>query len=1494
MSRPPRWRRWAARGALGLGLLGLVGGGSVVGLALWLRTDAGNEALKDAVLASVRDRIPGRLEVERLQTDLWSGATVHGVVLTEASGEPVARLERVDVRLDAASLLGGPIHVSSLTVEGMDARVVLGRDGSVSVLDALGLPPSFVRELPAAIEVDRAEISGRLEVDAGGYALALEALSATAALSLDGDLEVRELDASARTDRLREPVRATGGLRWDGEALSLDALTARSGASTAGLTGRVDALFGAGAFDVDIDPLSVDARDLPDLDALGLTAASEGRGRVSGSWGALLLDATLVAPTPVVLHLDADLTDTRWPLTGTVQAEPAALDGLHPAVPAGTSAGLRLTLEGALEPDTPHVDAELVASEIRALGLDLRTLTGHLALADDRLVLTEGRLSGPAGQARLNGSAAPLLAPVVHLDVDGDLDLSALTPVGLPPGLDGRTEARLVVDGPLLDTGGTVEGELSVTDLRFRGLEVPTAAIALDGTLDPRLAFTGDALLTSPRVHGRGLELVDLRAPLPVRWEPGGDLVASGTGVAREVRFAEWARSDRARATLSVQAGPDRALRARADIVLPDPHTRALTLGEVRASARLVGDRGWTTARIELPEVGAPVDVEARFDLTSDEVEVVRLVATPPGTDALPWRLAAPTTARLTGSGLEDLDLALTSGEARAQVLGRVGYDGLDLSIEVQGVPADELRDWLPAARLPALQGRVDGSLDLYGRDTLLGDGSFRAHELGVVDGPGGLEVTGVGQLRPGEISLEAGLRHGADGPYLGAAFARVPVRATPDGLTLSADRDVDIDVTVPETPLSALLPVLRSPRWERLAERLTEGTVRADLHVSGPVRTLPVEGTLDLRLRGPARAVLADLELGGQADRMSVVGSLDDPELGTLVTLDGTVRTGLPAVLRWLARDAPRPALDDPEAWVPEVDLVAAIDERPAEELFDWAGLRTDVSGTVDGQVRLRGSGARYRPTAAVAWTDGRLGPHTTVEDLALDLDPTGQLFVDALFVDERPVERGSEELRIEDGGFTIRGRLPLELRLEDGPGGWLTDPVDLLVAGRGLPLAAAEAFDPEIADPRGWLAVTGTIRGTPRAPDLDLRASLEDGELRYRQLGVRARDIDLAASVIGSELSLDHLTLETAPARRNLFRTPSDGIVVQGTGRLHDLDVVDLDILAMADRALLVSRRSQLLRLSTTEPLLVSGSARHPVVTGSFVLDQAEVDLDRGTLMEAGLWTGSPRALDPRIRLVREEGLVEREPVEERPFWAPITADLRIDLGRNLRGALAMPYLEGFGMIAAEASTIDASGQLVGIVELHTEDGEARVDGSLELVRGHARVVRSRFALDGGLVQFIDQDPFQPFVIATGSMPIETGGSVDMRIRGTPVQADARFSSATLHDADLVLAAVITGRITSTGGSSVGIASSLASSVITHAVFGDLDLGNVRYVDGAFVLDEPIGDSWRIAPQIGIANNQDTVGVGLTWFPLPEWVASAYLGTLRGSVGVTWRQRR
>ena len=199
------------------------------------------------------------------------------------------------------------------------------------------------------------------------------------------------------------------------------------------------------------------------------------------------------------------------------------------------------------------------------------------------------------------------------------------------------------------------------------------------------------------------------------------------------------------------------------------------------------------------------------------------------------------------------------------------------------------------------------------------------------------------------------------------------------------------------------------------------------------------------------------------------------------------------------------------------------------------------------------------------------------------------------------------------------------------------------------------------------------------------------------------------------------------------------------------------------------------------------------------------------------------------------------------------------------------------------------------MGRLVVHAEDGVATVRGRADIIRGQAKIIRSHFKLDGGSVTFIDNDPFQPFVITHGNMALPGGVTIEMNLRGTPTGADVHFSSSQIEETDQVLSAVITGKNPENSSGNLGVASTLASAVLMRVFLPKLDLGAFEYRQGLLQLHMNLGKQFRLTPMLGFstAHGGDNAALHFDWFPTPRTLLFAHVGNLKRHIGFAWQRR-
>ncbi|MFT7520046.1 MAG: hypothetical protein ACI9MC_002190, partial [Kiritimatiellia bacterium] len=1380
--------------------------------------------------------------------------------------------------------------VQELRIDGLDGTLAVGRGGAVNLLQITGLSPNQLQDVPVAIDVHHVIATGRLGLLLGGLPVDAEQIRLQASARVDRGLALSGLLLQTRIDELTDLARVEGGLAFNGQDLDVQGLRVRSGETDLTLDGGIDALFAAGNADVAVTIHSANARTLPVLTHRDVRAALTGDGRLTGSWKKVNLHLNAAGTADLGVDLTADFKDPSWPWTLHLDLGRADLHGLVEAIPAGTTATGVADLKGSLGPEGPDATGRFEGRQVHVLGLDFATLATDLALRGTTLELHRGAAHGDVGQVMFEG-ALDLNTVELDLGAVATVGLQALGPVGAPPGLRGVARADLRLTGSVQEDGLALDGTIALQDASFRGFEVAPSSVVIHGRLDPALRLAAIAAIRIPEIHGKGVVIQRFSADLPVEWAPNEALEARGRAHISRAAFTDLAHADGATVDLTLYAASHEPLRATARVVLADVSASAVHIDRVVATASVQGDRASAHVLAYLPHL-APIRAKAELNLATDQVRLTQVSVPSPAGPA--WELGSPASGKLGINGISDLTIDLVNPRGAAHVEGRVGDAGVDLVVDAHQIDVALLQDWMPELHLP-LSGLVDVRAEVRGRGALAANVSFEGDSLAIGDGPPDLAVAGT--LRSQEEHLRVDVRVLQRSELLATVTGTLPVGLHARDLVVASTDGVDLTVEVPSVSLARLARVLPDKHLQRMADRFADGTAQAQVRLTGAVGDPTIGGEVAVVVQGPNGALNTALVLGGSASHATASGDVVDSADRRLVRLNAEVDTGASALLGWVLRRGPRPDLASPTAFLKRTDATATLNALPVVVLADLAGLPLDVQGTVDGAFHLAGDGLVLRPSGRGNLSDGRLGDTVRIEAARLSLSEEGTLEVQADLRDEIVPARGRKTI-VERGSIHVIGVAPAVVHLARKPADWLGVPLDLQISGEGLPLAAARALDPEVLDTRGWVAIDGHIGGTALHPDMDLRVGLEDGALRYRELGVRAERIHLALRAQGDTFFVDELTLHTRPARRSLRGSPSkSGVKVAGSARLGDLaegqlDLVDLNILAAVDRSVVLSRHGQIAQVSTLGPLTLQGTALHPIVKGAIRVDLANVSLDRATLMEAGLWPGPTRTLDPRIRLIREGELQSVSRSKDQPFWAPITAKLHIELSQGVEGGLSLPYLDGFGAIAAEASTIHATGELVGEVDLEIADGKAYADGRVEVVGGTADVVRSHFSLDGGTVTFRDRDPFQPYVLVRGSMPLAGGGAIDMALRGTPLAAEAHFTSGQIDEPDQVIAAVITGSSPASGDSNSGIAVGLAYAVFQRAIFGDLQTGAISWRHSMLNLDLDVSRTLRLTPRVGLFST-DLVALDLRWRPSSSVTLDGTLGTTTIGVGALWRRR-
>ena len=189
----------------------------------------------------------------------------------------------------------------------------------------------------------------------------------------------------------------------------------------------------------------------------------------------------------------------------------------------------------------------------------------------------------------------------------------------------------------------------------------------------------------------------------------------------------------------------------------------------------------------------------------------------------------------------------------------------------------------------------------------------------------------------------------------------------------------------------------------------------------------------------------------------------------------------------------------------------------------------------------------------------------------------------------------------------LTVNGTIPLRLRLVPDTGGALVrsapGAVDLRVQADSFALRWVEPFlDPRVAKGiEGELEIDATVGGTADAPTLMGTASLTRGRLGVPPLGVAYEDA-FASVTLGA----DRIVLDSARV------TDGDGsLTASGEIALRELSLGEYDIDAAFDGFRLLW--NELAHATASGEVALSGTTLEPRLTGSVVMEQTDVFLDR-----------------------------------------------------------------------------------------------------------------------------------------------------------------------------------------------------------------------------------------------------------------------------------------
>lgn len=774
-------------------------------LLVHLRTRLAGEVLVATATSLLNREIAGELSIRELKEIGPSELVAEGVVVRDAQGREVIRVERLVARPDWAPLVRGVIRVGEAHAQGGEVTLYVSGpdDDTVSLAEAFlpvaprtGPPGRVPRvvvdgvliedvlvhgDVPgfSGLRVEDVRLVGRVDAQhdvrfsvwRGSGVMTGPYPGRTAIDHIEGffdtNLAEEGLEFYARARRGEDRVRARIVLtRPDPEAAPIMELRAQ-------------------AEPVHIETLA-EMEIAPGLDAL--RGAVRGNARLFGPTDELRLEARL--------RTDAGSAriEGRLPSEGALVIEGVTegleLDGLIPAAPRTRVSGrARIAID---EPVDEGAQTRRVRAELDPLTLDDIVIPGFVMeglLEDEALVITSFDAPHAGGRTRAEG----------RIGFDGSLDVhvsARLPDIGRDPNVrraapdaQGAVDLALDVRADADAENLRFEGRIALRDFQYGPLQTERLTLRGSGGAElpaPRLRITGDA--EELRIGGLSLG----RAEMSIRGNGGAAPYA-----------LEFGAHD------------------------PEEGTRVALSGQ----ARLQGE----TWRLRAED--------AQLDLGDGAWQAdVDMALTP-------------------GSEIRFEPLALERGGERIRVEGVYRFDGPDdIRVQAAGFELEHLRRLAPDA-LADLQGTVDGRLELGGdldrRPEGRLDVRIREGAYGGVPGIGGrvqLELRGDRLTTDVDVALGPMGRLSARGPI------RVPPSASRDPSRLIDEaRLEDVRIVAENFDVAPLLALAGLDEELSVSGRIsTDATLRGSLARPGVHDAVLVLDRVLLEGWDPLRAKLA------------------------------------------------------------------------------------------------------------------------------------------------------------------------------------------------------------------------------------------------------------------------------------------------------------------------------------------------------------------------------------------------------------------------------------------------------------------------------------------------------------------------------------------------------------------------------------------------------------------------------------------------------------
>jgi translocation and assembly module TamB len=1148
-------QRWARRtvkivGGTVLALVLLIAAALVATQTSWFRNWARGFGERQAARL-----LNGQLHIGRLDGNLWSGATLDDVRITQ-DGREVVRVDRVHVTYRIRQLLSRQWRFPEIALT--RPSIVLIHDGAGWHIANLLRPrrndsanaqpvelPSLVVEQGTVVIEDATAAPGgphlpaRIERLDGDFALTL-------ARGLT-DLVIRRATFEAAQPALRVAELAGHWTARDGRHDIRD-LRVRTAASA--LAGSISyqppsAPGQRGTIAAHLTPSPVDFAEFAELvPALeGRPLVLSGTADVTGPLDALAIKTDLTDPQAGAVKADVTLAlgDATKRIAGQVQTTRLDLAPILKdralASRLTSSDRIDLTFNGPWSFDTLAGTVALQSSGSTIWGYRWDAVRGTVRIARKTLAL-DGSVQGYGARATAKGTIEPTAKPVRYAltgHVDG-ADVRRLPRQLNLPLLESRISGNYSVTG----AGSRLDASATFDPSSIEGTDVAQGSSGrfanLDGVL--RYGFNGHVAHADVQRWGRALNIEAIRAD---------DYASDFSG--RLTVDASGSTLDALALDASAQLEPSTAFAA---MLGPADVTARISNKTLTASYRGKAggfDAQRLTGRSDLAGmVAGTVDIQATLARLGEPWDLGRLSAR--GTVELEPSTVGPLAldvARLEGS-LANRQVDITMFEAMGPRLTAMASGRLALGDQGQS----NLKYTASMTRLsdigPLVGRMLDGRVLLEGtvtgnRSTLASKGTAVFSGITVDDSFDALTLNTGFEVRIPNLEVAALTAE----VKANATLATIAGRQIPalQATVAYADNRYKFEATANETGRTitasgdlALFEGGREITVNRAA--LTAGPATWALADAGPVRVRFEHGLVLL----PQPVTLVN---NGQ--QLSAVGTfaMDDGASGSLdVEISGVNLTELGALL---------------------------LSKR-------------QLAGTITGDARITGTSATRNIVGNVKLLAGIVDGYAFQSLDTLVNYRDGRAQVDAILI-QSPTSR-----------LDAKGSIPFSLTK-----GVLTDqPMTIDVTSAGIDLAVLEAANTGLVNAAGLLVIDAHVTGTGENPVASGTLKVQKGDFTLAATGVHYANVEVDATLQDQAVQFTRLLLHD-----------DDGDALQGTGRVQLVNRAVRDIEFVLSGNDVTVLNNEMGRVSVDASLNVYGTVRAPKIAGLVRVRAARLEVDQ-----------------------------------------------------------------------------------------------------------------------------------------------------------------------------------------------------------------------------------------------------------------------------------------